>query len=265
MKSLVKLVFMTIAFQAISYITSGQDNSNPVPYHSVDSIGRKYLNFNSIDPKFTCDSVASLIIKYGKVQNIPDQETKFLAILVQIKCSVSALNELSTVAGDTSHYQALILIESDQNGNPRVLFNLIDLKTLSTARDYAKTIVDFAPILLAAYTGDVGNFLAESGIATALGKYSVDAYYESAIENDPLIIFYPTIIPFKKFSGEVIKEIKSNHIYNEVKNVWESPVGTIANPMLKIVTSPETVIKEAGTVMKGTEKAIKKILKKLKF
>lgn len=179
----------------------------------------------------------------------------------QMQCSVTMLNDVFKNLGDTTtYYQGQILYSEDKDGNPRVLFNLIDIKSLITAKEYAKVIADFAPILLAGSTGPIGEVLIETGVATAFGKYSIDAYFESAVKNDPLLIFYPAVIPGRKFSKDVLSELSKNKIFNEVSKTWESPVGTIINPVAKIATKTvKVVVKSTDNVARETKKAGEKV------
>jgi len=248
---------LTIAFLFISCLSFGQ-------YSTKDSTGKSYINFNSLDQSLSCDSINKLTQKFGSLDKIDDPDLRLLAIMAQIQCSVTMLNNLAHAVGDSSHYQAQVVF-TEENGNPRVLFNLIDLKSLTTGKEYAKFIVNFAPVLLAGSTGPVGDFLMETGIATAVGKYSIDAYYESAIKNDPLIILYPSIIPAKKFSQDVMKELKKNNVYNEVSKVWEQPQKTIINPVAKIaISSMKEVVKGTENVTRETKKATENIIRETK-
>lgn len=252
MKNLVTFLFLSICS-----VTSAQ-------YTTQDSIGKVYLQFNSLDQSINCDSVNKLIQKYGSIEKIEDADLKLLAIMGQIQCSVNMLNTLSAAVGDSSYYQAQVVF-SEEDGNPRVLFNLIDLKSLTTGAAYAKAIVDLAPMILTSSTGPVGDFLMESGIANAVGNYSIDAYYESAIKNDPLIILYPTIIPAKKFSEDVIKELKKNNVYNELSKTWEQPQNTIINPIAKIGTSSiKEIAKGTENIKNESKKAVDNIIRETK-
>jgi hypothetical protein len=241
-----KTLLIILGFILLTFNIYGQ-------YSTTDSTGTTFVNLNSLDNNFTCDSLDRLVKKYGSIEKIEDANLKILAIMAQIRCSVSMLNNLATTLGDSSHYQAQVLFYEDSKGNPKVLFNLIDLKTLKTAKKYADYLVDFAPMIITETTGPFGDILMKSGVVTAVGKYSVDAYYEAAIKDDPLIIFYPSLIPGKKFTMDVIKELSSNKVYNEVSKVWELPNKIVINPIAKIAKS--------GTkeVVRGTENVVKEI------
>ncbi len=249
---------LSITFLFLNLFTYAQ-------FTSTDENGKKYINYHEIDSALTCDSIKKLENKYGSLKQIPDENLKIIAVLAQLRCSVQMLNEIADATQDTlQHYQAQVVF-TEENGNPRVLFNLIDLKTLTTAKEYSKAIVDFAPIILAGSTGPIGEVLLETGIATAVGKYSVEAYYESAIKNDPLIILYPGIIPGKKFTADAVKELKLNKVYNEVTKVWESPVVAVVTPFFNPIKTTTVILDGAKDVGKEVVKAAEKVVKKLKF
>ncbi|RLJ75130.1 hypothetical protein [Pedobacter alluvionis] len=224
-----------------------------------------YVDFNTLDEALTCDSLSHLISKSGGMGKISDPKIKMLVALGQIKCAVQTMNELSKIvdADSAAVYQAQISFV-EESGKPRALFNLIDTKTLTTATAYAKALAEFAPALVASGTGPAGEILNKTGITTALSKYSIEAYYQSALQNDPLIILYPGAIPGKKLSEDVIKNFSDGHYYNEVKKMWDKPLTALVNPINKIMVDPiiSTTNNLGNELERGGEK-LKKEAKKL--
>ncbi|WP_194549662.1 hypothetical protein [Zobellia nedashkovskayae] len=154
-------------------------------------------------------------------------------------------------------------VEVTEDGEQKILFGLIDLEDGVEVATYSK-------VALALVTGNAFTDDPVTGsIVDAIGTYSIDAYLESAIENDELIIFYPTGIPTKKMVQDVFDELKDNKeikkITYELKQIGKDGIEHLEdNPEAILNPSTSLSIELAENGIKTVEKVVDKAGKTIK-
>ncbi len=148
-------------------------------------------------------------------------------------------------------------VEVSDKGEQKILFGLIDLEDGVEIATYSK-------VALALVTGNAFTDDPVTGsIVDAVGTYSIDAYLEAAIENDELIIFYPTGVPTKKMVQDVFDELKNNKeikkITYELKKVGKDGAKLLEeNPEAILNPATSLSIELAENGIKTMEKVVDK-------
>lgn len=95
-------------------------------------------------------------------------------------------------------------VAQTKEGERKILFGLLDYEQGTEIAALSKQV-------LTILTGEAFKEDPVRGVITdAVGNYSIDAYLEAAIEDDELLIFYPTGIPSKKLAKDLFKELSNS-------------------------------------------------------
>lgn len=160
-------------------------------------------------------------------------------------------NALTHNVKNPENPRKIIVYVDAQNGEQRIFFNVISLKDATNIATYTKAF-------LAIITGDA--FLDDpitNIISTSVGNYTIDAWLEGAVNNDPMLILYPMALPAEKFIDDVFKEINKSvditKISTEIYNLTKSTVDNfIENPENLIIPFAKDQLEIVGNSLNYT-------------
>jgi len=164
------------------------------------------LDAYSLETELTCDEAKKLFID-GKYF---DDFARMVEIEAKVKsCTLAQYNQQRP--DDPAVVTMTIDMKED---NPKILFNTIRLKEAEKVADISKLLITVGAN--AEFSGEPATV----SIVSAMGNYSVDAYMEAAVKNDPLIIFVlgsPLNVVTKKLGKDLIKTILEGKLDNKIE------------------------------------------------
>lgn len=192
------------------------------------------IGVGNLDSKIKCDEVHK-IIQSPEFSKKTDLEKLELS-LVSAKCFAEKHNK------ENKDDPVVVVVGKDQNNqanvSSKIFFDIIHVKD-------AKHIAEAC-----AYAAKAGGLATKTMPGTeiligAVGEYSCGSFLEAAINDDPMLIFAPMMIPGEKVTIQVLSYIGLGDDYQKAVEKAKKPLAKITKKTKKVVK------KEAENVEKG--------------
>lgn len=221
--------------------TSKLDTVHPVLKEAGISIPKDTIQTVSLEVNYSCEDAKKKLAS----DNYEFEELSMLLMKIA-QCKTEKHNQ-----ENPNNQQVVVYSEEvDENGNGKILFNTISLKTGEDISGAAKALIGLS--ILGKTKDPVTTVIA--GVA---GDYAVDSYLDAAKKNDPLIILFPTVIPGKKLTSDIYKSVTKLKIVKKVDLVISKGIKEGAKA---VKTHPEDVIAPTVTIpIKVGGKVVKKV------
>jgi hypothetical protein len=204
------------------------DPCNPMPGRLCTIINLKRIGVGAPDSGLSCSDAADTVGKSARGQEVRPDELAH-ASTRHFDCRTRTWN--------TNHpqntYSGVAALDPRQQ---RVFFEAIDMHSAEQIRDACKVVVTL---------GTSGDFLGDptnASIAGAAGNYSCNAYFDAAVNNNPLLVIAPNLIPGIKMTQDVWKAVPQFiHVVQSKGNVnvggHNIPIvvlGPVAGPVVAV-------------------------------
>lgn len=172
---------------------------------------------NKIDLEgMTCEQVDAALRAPSNDPNV------FAALqLKQIECNARRFND----ANPNDRVVAAATFDQD-DPNRRILFGLLKFNDAASARDAAKLVLAMAGKSIA------GGDPLTTKIVDAVGTYSIDAYFDAASRNDPLLIVFPTAVPGAKLTTDAVRNLRRGWLGDLANSPQGGVIFGIVNPAM---------------------------------
>ncbi|MEB2774553.1 hypothetical protein SYJ56_04505 [Algoriphagus sp. D3-2-R+10] len=208
-----------------SVFSSTIKNANVLSAIDTVTYGKDTLQVLTLDVVLTCEEA-----KQKVASNDYDISEMNIILMKVAQCK----NEEYNRAHPDSTYVTVVTEVIEEDGNSKIMFNTISLKTGEDMAEATKALIGLAVF---AKTKDPLTTV----IASAAGNYTVDSYLEAAKSNDPLIILFPTLIPGKKLTTDIYKSITKTQPGRKAEVV-------VSTLITKAKNNPEDIIAPTVTI-----------------
>ncbi|MEO1485830.1 MAG: hypothetical protein AAFU57_08785, partial [Bacteroidota bacterium] len=193
-----------------------------------------------IETDITCEQATKMITNPGELSI--NEFNIVLAVIAKCRAELERQENPNSNAVSVGYYD---------EKKDRILFKLIDYKTGEDIKNASRTLVDL-------YITHVAEVEPISATILYLGAdYSIEAFFESAVNDDPMIILAPLTIPGTKLGKDAMGELGR---FGKKAEKFFNSAGKKAEKHFK--ENPEDLVAPGASLTKNAAKETKKFIEK---